>query len=219
MAGLDLGKQMGPLPLGAWIVVVGGGLGIAYYTRKTGTDTEPEIDTSGQPGVGTGAVGGWVPTTPGATDGGTPASNTKPTTNEEWAYQAKQLLIGLGYPATTVSSAIDKYVNGIVPSIQEYTLVGIALAKIGPLPSTLPTGPAVPTPTPTSPVYNPVAGSKRGYGWYRVKKGDSMASISKAYGISTATYLLFNGGRRIVPGQYIKVRGGSNPGWHPYYGN
>lgn len=218
MAGLDLSKQVGPLPLGAWIVVVGGGLGIAYYTRKsgTGTDPEPEIDTSGQPGVGTGAVGGWTPTSPS----GTPASNTNPTTNEEWAYQAKQLLIGLGYPATTVSSAIDKYVNGLTPSIQEYTLVGIALAKIGPLPQTLPTGPAEPTPTPTKPTtYNPVAGSKRGYGWYRVVKGDSAASIAKKYGINIATYYLFNGGYRIVPGQYVKVRGGSNPGWHPYNGN
>src|SRR6201989_1504914 len=141
---LDLGKQMGPLPLGAWVVVVGGGLGIAYYTKTHSTPAataDPSIDTSGQPGVGDGTVGGWIPTSPAtAGTGDNVAGTTAPTTNDEWAYQAKQFLIGKGYPATTVQSAIDKYVGGITPSIQEYTLVGIALAAIGPLPQTLPTG-------------------------------------------------------------------------------
>lgn len=139
MAGLDLGKQVGPMPLGAWIVVVAGGLGIAYWTKSHGNVPETVTDTGGQPGVGDGTVGGWVPTSPQTgTDGGNAAGNKAPTTNEEWAYQAKQVLIGLGYPATTVSSAIDKYVNGLTPSVQEYTLVGIALAKVGPLPQALP---------------------------------------------------------------------------------
>ncbi len=62
MPQLDLGKQIGPLPLGAWIVVVGGGLGIALYTRRMGQSSEPVIDTSPDPGVG---EGGFQPTPPG----------------------------------------------------------------------------------------------------------------------------------------------------------
>lgn len=145
---MDLGKQIGPLPLGAWIIVVGGGLGIAWYSKTHASAPEPQIDTSGQPGVGDGSVGGWVPTSPQT---GTDQNNTAPTTNEEWAYKAKQYLIAKGYDAAVASSAIDKYVNGLTPSIQEYTLVGIALAAIGPLPQTLPTGPTPPdTPSGTT---------------------------------------------------------------------
>lgn len=146
---LDLGKQVGPLPLGAWIVVVGGGLGIAYWTKRNqsaDTSQEPVVDTSGVPGVGDGSVGGWIPTQPST---GT-NTDTAIATNEDWAYKAKQYLIGKGYPAITASSAIDKYIAGLKPSVQEYTLVGIALAAIGPLPQGLPDV-VEPDPVPTTP--------------------------------------------------------------------
>jgi hypothetical protein len=48
----DLGKMVGPMPLGAWIAVVGGGLGFALYSRSQSaaapvdTGMAPE-DTSG----------------------------------------------------------------------------------------------------------------------------------------------------------------------------
>ena len=50
---IDFGKQIGPLPLGAWIVVVGGGLGIAVWNRKNGSNDAPipVEDTSGDAGA------------------------------------------------------------------------------------------------------------------------------------------------------------------------
>src|SRR6187551_4124698 len=102
---MDLGKQYGPLPLGAWLVAGAAGIGIALWSRNNGLATPVEtVDTGGTPGVGDGSVGGWVPTTP------TPTGNTPTiTTNEEWARAAINWLIGQGYDASVSDSAIRKY--------------------------------------------------------------------------------------------------------------
>ncbi len=212
---LDLGKQVGPLPLGAWIVVVGGGLGIAWYTKRSGTTEEPQIDTGGQPGVGDGSVGGWVPQAPVT---GTQGGEQAPTTNEEWAYRAKQVLIAANYPPTTVSSAIDKYINGQSLSVAEFAMVGIALGKVGPLPQTLPTTPDAPTPpTGTGPTYDPknpptpAAGSGRGYGWIHGVAGDTAQKIADRGKISLATFYAYNGFGVIGVNRWYKVRWNSNP--------
>lgn len=157
MSSVDFGKQVGPLPLGAWVVVVGGGLGIAWYSRRAGTQNTapvPVNDTSGVPGVGTGP--GWVAVPPpsSAPDGAPP-----PATNEEWGRQAINYLIAQGYDATAADLAIRKYLESAKLSIQEYALVRIALQKLGappvPLPAPVDTGgdstvppPPVSTPPP-----------------------------------------------------------------------
>src|SRR5690242_7170017 len=108
MAGMDLGKQVGPLPLGAWIAVVGGGLGLAWYTSKkpSAADVAAEtVDESGGTGEGPGLT--YVPVQ------GTDTSDTgKPTDNDEWGRQAIDGLIALGYPAGIVNSAITKGLLG-----------------------------------------------------------------------------------------------------------
>lgn len=148
---MDLGKQYGPLPLGAWVAVVGGGLGIALYTRsrdKAAATTTVVGDTSGVPGVGTGAVSTWVQNT--APD---PEVAPKPTTNEEWARLAVNYLIAQGYDPALADTAIRKYLESTPLSLSENALVKIALAKLGappillPIPPDLPKPPA-PTPTP-----------------------------------------------------------------------
>lgn len=151
---IDLAKPIGPLPLGAWIVVVGAGLGIAYYTRNSGGGTtaaaEPQYveDVSTAPGVGTGP--GWVAVPPPTTAPEIP--DTAPTTNEEWARKAINGLIADGYDAATADAAIRKYMEGAKLSIREYTLIGIALAKFGappvPLPAPIHDAPTIPAPTP-----------------------------------------------------------------------
>lgn len=155
MAGIDFGQQVGPLPLGAWVVVVGGGLGIAWYTRSQGSVVDvPVEDTSGVPGVGVGV--GWlaVPPPSGAPDGA-PA----PTTNEAWARAAVNYLIAQGYDANMADSAIRKYVEAAELNVQEYALVRLALEHLGSPPVPLPPPPpppVVPTPTPTPTTPTPV---------------------------------------------------------------
>lgn len=152
---VDLGKQYGPLPLGAWIAVVGIGAGIAWYARNQGDDPTVVEDVSGVPGVGQGGSGGWVDMTPpGST---TPAG---PTTNEAWAIAMTKWLIAMGYEPVKSETAVRKYLNGAKLSAQEFTLVSLAMAVIGPPPQALgvipddpdePDTPTPPTPTPTKP--------------------------------------------------------------------
>jgi hypothetical protein len=87
----DMGKMLGPLPVGAWVAVVGGGLGFMLYTRShapaTGTDTGggSPLDT-----VGNGAVGGWQGTGPATADpGGTNVGTI--TDNQSWASAVEKL--------------------------------------------------------------------------------------------------------------------------------
>jgi hypothetical protein len=72
MGKLDLGKPVGPLPLGAWIIVVGAGVGIALYARKGGSGGFIE-DTSMDPGVGTGP--GWTAIYPPTSAPNIPGTN------------------------------------------------------------------------------------------------------------------------------------------------
>lgn len=146
---LDLGKQYGPLPLGAWIAVVGVGIGIAWYTRKSGQEPTIVEDVGITPGVGTGGSGfTTVPPTNNPT-------NTAPASNEEWAQKAAQWLIAMGYPSAVAQQAVSKYVNGKTLSAQEYTLIALALVAIGPLPQGKPSSPDEEEPPVTPPAIQP----------------------------------------------------------------
>ncbi len=147
---LDLGKQMGPLPLGAWIVVVGAGLGIALYTRRNTPAPEVVESGNGESGVGVGGSG-WTQTGP---TGGGSAQPAAPTTNEQWGVKAINWLIAQGYPSNVADSAVRKYLSADKLSPQEYTLIGIVLVAIGAPPQVLPPGqeePPVTTPPVTTP--------------------------------------------------------------------
>lgn len=154
---LDLGKQVGPLPLGAWVAVVAGGFGIAVYTKRNSGPPLAEVvdNTSGDAGVGTGAVGGFLPTSPVPS---TPTGAGPITTNEEWAVNAERVLIGKNYPPTTVDSMVRKYIAGATSTMgpAEFALLAVALADplIGPAPQPLPPDgnpPVIAPPTGTTP--------------------------------------------------------------------
>lgn len=191
---LDLAKQVGPLPLGAWIVVVGGGLGLAYYGYRN--QSGPAIvvpDTSGDPGVGDGSTGGgWLPTNPPSNPGS--VGPTVITTNEEWGVAAINWLIAQGYNPAVSDSAIRKYLagNDPKPSIQEYTLQGLALARFGSPPQPLPPAvnnpptstppPATPKPPPAAPKPPPSTKPQQ-FDYYVVKawpaKGSTLSGIAE----------------------------------------
>lgn len=175
-----MGKQVGPLPVGAWVVVVAGGLGIALYTRRqnAATPTEIGVDTSGDAGVGTGAVGGFIPTSPQPG----PTGTMTPTTNEDWAVNAERVLIAKNYPPTTVDSMVRKYIAGVTSSLSpaEWSLLAIALADpaIGPVPQPIPPdgNPPVVTPPSGTPVPTPSTGVRN---TYQARAGQSMYDVEK----------------------------------------
>lgn len=133
---IDFGKQIGPLPLGAWVAVVGVGLGIAYYTRNSGGAPVEVEDGSSPSGVGDGSVGGWIPTSPGST--GDPIGTPDLSTNESWGTAAINYLIAQGYNPTASDQAIRKYLAGEKLGVQETALVGYALMRFGSPPNPLP---------------------------------------------------------------------------------
>lgn len=205
MAEMDLGKQIGPLPLGAWIAVVAGGLGIALWSRnRTDAPTEPEIveDGSGTPGVGEGP--GWTAVPPPTTGPSTPTYET----NEAWGQAAINWLIAQGYPAGLASSAITKALNGGEDisgnkmSIQEWALWSLALTKFGAppypvnvAPPTGTPGPVTPTDPPTDPpptTPKPPTNKIPPYVVVVAKRGDSISKIASRYGKSWQTVWNFN---------------------------
>jgi len=198
MANLDLAKQVGPLPLGAWIVVVGGGLGIALWTRQKNTN-EPEVveDTSGDAGVGEGGSGMWTQIPTPSTSGNSAITYES---NEAWGQAAVNYLIAQGYSPALASSAITKALAGGVDidgkkmTLQEWTLWSLALAKLGspPYPVNVSPPSSVPgpvdnggggddnTPTPTTPK---PPGTKVPSHFVEVaKRGDTISSIASRHG-------------------------------------
>lgn len=154
-----LTKPIGPLPLGAWIVVVGVGVGINVYTRKNSSPaSEPQYieDVSGVPGVGMG--GSWQAVPPPTFAPETGSISGPINTNEEWGRAAINFLIAQGYDAGASDSAVRKYLASESLSVQEYALIRVALMKLGALPITLPPGqpaPVMQPPPMTAPVNAP----------------------------------------------------------------
>lgn len=210
MAGMDLAKPVGPLPLGAWIVVVGAGLGIGYLNRGRTSQAAPAAtadsprDTSGVPGVGAGGSGMvWQNVAPTGSDS---VANQTPVTNEEWGKKAVNYLIAEGYDPAVADAAIRKYMTADQQlGAQEYTLIKIALSKLGspPVPLPPPLFPApvipkapdpVPTPTPVPNTPKPVP-APNAIKYYTVKSGDTLYSISSYYYTSPNWAWIYNANR------------------------
>lgn len=179
---LDLGKQVGPLPIGAWVAVVGGGLAIGWYfskgTAKNNAAATPPLVPVTDPGVGTG--GGQFIYDP-------PTNVTNPNTNAitdnaTWSRRAINWLIAQGYDPGMSQSAVSKFLNGTNRTLTEQTLINLALVELGappedvPLPETPVTPPVVtPKPPPKSPP--PTSSFTR----YTIKNGDSIGKIAVAF--------------------------------------
>jgi hypothetical protein len=146
--GATLGKQIGPLPLGAWVAVVGGGLGIAWYANtKKGSSAEQPDQQLTETGVGEGTTA-FIPA----------AEVSQPTapleTLDDWINNAVKQAIALGATPLEIEQALRLYSKGEALSTRQATLVNRVIALIGPAPSgEITEVPVVtPEPTPVTPV-------------------------------------------------------------------
>lgn len=167
-----LRRQLGPLPVWAWIAALAGGALIAVRLRAG--DPADDADTLTDP---TGAASSAVTTTTGAAAGAgsvqlrpstiyAPApvtsdpTTTGPANNNEWRRQAAAYLIGRNRSALDVDRALARYLAGEQLDPAAEALVNEALAAIGPTPdpvlAPLPPTPELPTPAdPPPPVVSP----------------------------------------------------------------
>jgi len=155
-----LDQNVGPLPLGVWVLVIGGGLGVSWFINRR---------TAARPSSGSGS-GGGMPYLPPASDGGPvvvpggPSDNIgltppgAPADNAAWKRAAQNWLVGVaGTDPLTAWNALTKYLDGLPLGTTEAGAVDKALRQFGPPPEGAPviiqeppTAP-VPTPTPSPP--------------------------------------------------------------------
>lgn len=225
MSGLNFSQKLGPLPLGAWAGVVAAGVAYGVYQRKhsaaAAATADPGINTSGVPGVGTGAVGGFVDNTTAA-----PATPTDPgiTDNASWGRAATNYLIAQNYDPAVSDSAVRKYLASASLSVSEYALIKVVLLKFGTPPEALPQLPADAPVTPTAPappvsVQTPVSApppppapaSAPAHVYYVVKPGDSLSRIASRYPQPSITWQsIYNNNRSIIGGNPNLIRPGQN---------
>lgn len=142
------GKRVGPLPMGAWIGLVGATiLYVKFFKKKVPTatatpaDSQTTIDTSAMPGVGNYPYGA------GGSDSSTGGSD-QILDNQSWIRKATSALVGIGYSATIVDTALRKYVAGNVAlSPDDMAIIEAAIQKIGPTPYPVPLAPETPKTT------------------------------------------------------------------------
>lgn len=212
MAGMDLGKQIGPLPLGAWVAVVAGGLGIALWSRNQGSNNDPTVveDTSGDPGVGDGGSGQWVNVDPPSGTGN--GDGITYDTNEAWGVAAINWLIAQGYSSGLANSAINKGLQGGTDiggnkmSVQEWALWSLALAHFGSPPQPVSVQPPTSTPgpvtqdpdpsTPTPPTPKPPSTKTPAHYTYVSVHNDTLSGIAtktnKKYGLHNTWQTIYN---------------------------
>jgi len=181
MAGLEniqaqLGKMYGPLPLGAWIIVVGGGLAFALYQRNQSTATDDSsdwTDTDTDPNVGLGGVpAGYTYTGDDTDDDSDDSTSTGTgssyviTDNESWGQAATNELIALGYDSAAAAAAIGVYMNGGSPTATQWAMIRVALTRVGAMPSPVPTQNNPPSTQPTTNAFKAKATETRTGTWY-----------------------------------------------------
>lgn len=158
----DLGKMAGPLPLGAWLGVVGGGLYLASRAHKaaavapTATAAPATTNTSG---LSSGAGGGFVGAT--TTLPGLPATSSAVTSspaadvltsNSAWLQRATAGLVSQGFAGYTTSQALEAYLEGNQLSADQARLVESAIKLFGLPPDPPALAPApIPDPGPVAP--------------------------------------------------------------------
>lgn len=188
----DFGQKIGPLPMGAWVALVGGGIGLFLYHRNSiAAASAPTIDpTASLVGTGgAGAVSGsYIPTDGGSTSTG-PVSIT---TNQQWGSTAFSWLAALGMAPDMVDAAIRNYLDGNTLSVQENAIVSQALGKFGQPPESLPSAPPLPVVPhkPTNPPPAPRPAPKPAprpvtkpptVTRYKVQHGDTLSGIAAKF--------------------------------------
>lgn len=128
----SMSHKLGPLPVGVWLLAIGGGVAIAIYYRRnaaaTTATTDPVASTDTQPGAGNLSDG---------TDPNTPTGPQRPSTNEEWYSASVDAILGTnrGYNPGAVETALRRYLDGQTLNASDQAIVNTAIRLVGAPPS------------------------------------------------------------------------------------
>ena len=241
MAGLDgtIKTPMGPIQKKTAVIVGGGVVVVAaivwYRQRGSQSDSGALVDPDAPINPATGypygsaedaaalaAQSAYVspPANPGGGSGAIPPNNLSYSTNGQWTQSVIQYMMenDLVQDSSQLATALGKYITGAYCNDTDVSLIQQAVAVQGYPPLAGPSGyppsinrtPPIPVvvPPPATNVPNP---NPRGYGWYRVVKGDNIDKVAAKYGITKAQFITWNSGDALRVGEWVKVRGGSNP--------
>jgi hypothetical protein len=147
-----LGKKIGPLPLGVWLLAIAGGLGLSFYMQRRSaegevTDEEVPYGDSFDPQPFPNA-GGGIAFPDYAQPGPIAPTNPRPVTNDEWLMLGVEFLVSNGTNGLTAQNALSKYLEGKPLNETEKALVSRIIRAFGSPPEGAPSleEPEVPTP-------------------------------------------------------------------------
>jgi hypothetical protein len=149
-----LSRQLGPLPVGGWLLAAAGGIAAALFIRSRRAATAAADETAAAT-----VPDGTVYTTPNGVGqsgagGGGALVDAQPTiaTNADWQNVVIRKLIARGYDPSTVDSAVRSYLAGDHLSVMQRAIIAEALVLVGPPPlSPPPEAPAPPVDTVVTP--------------------------------------------------------------------
>ncbi len=130
-----LTKQIGPLPAGMWLLVIGGGLFVGYMVNRNmakPSTEEPSSQQLTETGVGTG--GGQLIYDPPKTV----EPEDEVDTNAKWGAKAIRYLMALNVDPNVADSAVNKYLTGRARTAQEKAAIALVLPVLGPPPEGVP---------------------------------------------------------------------------------
>lgn len=129
-----LTKKAGPLPVGVWIALVAGGLGVTWYLNRNKGTKSPAETGSGETVTATGdgsytPVGGAAGNASAGGSGN--ASGNTFADNNAWGTAAINYLISLGFDPGNVNQAIGQYLASQPLTTQQQAMVNSALQHFG----------------------------------------------------------------------------------------
>jgi hypothetical protein len=155
VAEFDMGKKVGPLPMGAWIVVIAGGLFVGYMINKSMAKSASEATESQYAESGVGEGGSQLIPAPPAF---APSEEVPEETNALWGRKATNWLNSIGFDGIQADEAVRRYLAGLPLIAQQKTMINQAIAHFGVPPEPLPPTeepPPTQTPPPGTPAVKP----------------------------------------------------------------
>lgn len=145
-----LNQKFGPFPL--WVYLLAVGVAFYAYEKKSKSTSTSASTAKGTASGGTSGTSGNVAATGAASESAfenyLQGNAQLATTNPQWEANAESVLVGYGYPAVQVQSALNTYLAGGTLSSVQQEIVNAVIEAVGPPPSpptTNPTSTASPT--------------------------------------------------------------------------